>query len=215
MKKILFYLLAALAPLSAAAQQQKADDRSHNIFVFPEFKEAKVLQPFGRSTTTQANIFLKNGALCFMQDGKVMQAFTDRILGVEFDSVQYRKVDNTKMGRVIAQKGYNYLLCVTTIDMKKLKAETTGGDNMQFLDIPDAGAFFELDGGAFEFDKGYPLTHKYYFCVGGRVFVANETNFKKYVKPDMMKAFKRLMNDRFWSWGDPASLTQLFTYLKD
>lgn len=51
--------------------------------------------------------------------------------------------------------------------------------------------------------------------MGGVVFVANETNFRKHVKPEMMQAFKRLMNDRFWSWSDPASLSQLFTYIKD
>ena len=215
MRKIILVLFSSCLILPIAAQQQKADVRSHTIFAFPEFKEAKVLQPFGRFTKAKANKKKKNGALCFMQEDKVMQAYTRNVLGVEFDSIQYRKVDETKMGRVVAQKNHDYLLCVTTINMEKLKAETTGGDNMQFLDMPETGAFFEIDGGAFEFDKGYPLQNKYYFSVKGQVFPANETNFKKHVKPDMMKAFKRLMNDRYWSWNDPASLTQLFTYIKE
>ncbi len=200
---------------TAIAQQQVGDKRTHNIFIFPEFKEAKVLQPFGRFTKTKANIFLKASTLCFIQDGKIMEAYIKNVLGVEFDSVRYMKVNDTQMGRVVSEKGYNQLLCVTTINEKKLKDETVGGDNLPFLEITDAGAFLELDGQAFEFNKGFPLTDKYYFRIKGTVIPANESNFKKYVRPEMKNAFKRLMNDKFWSWKDPESLTQLFTYLPE
>ncbi len=216
MKKIICALLLTLAAIiPVAAQQQKGDPRSHSIFAFKDFQDAKILQPFGRYTTAKANILLKNSTLCFMKDGKVMEAFVQNVLGVQFDSIRYMKIDNKQMGRVVASKGYNYLLSVTTINEKKLRAETTGGDNMPFLDIPDAGAFFELDGQAFEFDKGYPLTTRYYFNIQGKVIPANESSFKAYVRPEMKSAFKRLMNDKFWSWNDAASLTQLFTYLPE
>lgn len=216
MKKILCVLLLTLtAFLPLAAQQQQGDPRSHSIFAFKDFKDAKIIQPFNRFTTAKANIFLKNSSLCFMKDDKIMEAFVQNVLGVKFDSIEYVKLDNNQMGRVLAQKGYNYLVAVTTINQKKLREETTGGDNMPFLEIPDAGAFFEIDGQAFEFDKGYPLTTRYYFKIMGKVVPAMESAFKPYVRPEMMSAFKRLMNDKFWSWNDPASLQQLFTYLPD
>lgn len=215
MKKLLCLMLLLLTVLPAAAQQQTGDQRTHQLFVFKDFQDAKILQPFGRSTTAKANIFYKNSALCFMQDGKVMQAYTNNVLGVDFDSVQYKKVDDTRMGRVVASKGYNFLLCVTAINMKKYKAETEGGDNLPFFEIPDAGAFFEIDGESFEYDKGYPLENKYFFSIQGQVIPANETQFKKFVRPEMKEAFKNLMNDRLWSWRDEASLRQLFQYLPD
>ncbi len=215
MRKLLCLLLLLAAAVPASAQQQTADKRSHQLFVFKEFKDAKVLQPFGRSTTAKANIFYKNGALCFMQDGKIMQAYTNNVLGVEFDSLQYKKVDDTCMGLVVASKGYNYLLRVTTIDMKQYKAETEGGDNLPFFEIPDIGAFVEIDGESFEYDKGYPLDDKYYFSIQGQIIPANETQFKKFVRPEMKEAFKNLMNDRLWSWRDESSLKQLFNYLPD
>ncbi len=215
MKRIIFSFLLVCMALTAAAQQQVGDKRTHNIFTFKEFKEAKVLQPFGRFVKTKANILLKASTLCFMQDGKVMEANLQNVRGVEFDSVTYMKVDEKQMGRLVSSKGYNYLLCVTTIDDDKLKAETVGGDNLPFLDIPDAGAFFEIDGHATEFDKGYPLQDKYYFSIRGKIIPANESQFKKFVRPEMKTAFKRLMNDKFWSWKDPESLTQLFTYLPE
>ena len=201
--------------LPSMAQQQKSDVRTHTIFAFPEFREAKVNQPFGRFIKVKANILLKHSTLCFMQDKTVLEAYVNNVLSVEFDSIKYMKVTENQMGKVLAQKGYNYLLCVTTIDMTKLKAETEGGDNMPFLDIPDMGFFFEVDGQAFESFKGYPLTDKYYFSIQGQIIPANETQFKKFVRPEMKSAFKRLMNDKFWSWGDPASLAQLFTYLPE
>ena len=211
----LLLLLTALCPM--AAQQQKTVQRSSIPLAFPEFMEAKVLQPFGRSVKARANIFLKNSALLFVQDGQVMQANIDRVLGVEFDSIKYMKVSSEQMGRVVAQKGYNYLLRVTTIDMDKYSAEVTGGENLPYLDLSDMGMFLEIDSDSqkWEEDYGYPLQNKYYFSIQGKIIPANESNFKKYVKPEMKKAFKRLMNDHYWSWTDEASLMQLFVYLEE
>ena len=217
MKKILsFILLFVSLSFSGFAQQQAIEKRTQEIFAFKEFKDAKVLQPFGRFTRAKANILLKNSTLCFMDGKTVKEAYVQNVLGVEFDSVKYMKLRNSnQMGLVVAQKGYNYLLCVTTIDDKKLKDETEGGTNLPFFEITDAGAFFEIDGQAFTFKQGYPLKDKYYFSIKGELIPANETAFKKYVRPEMKKAFKNLMADHFWSWNDAKSLTQLFTYLPD
>ncbi len=215
MKNVILFVLMLTAALPLAAQQQTGDPRTHSLFVFKDFKNAKVLQPFGRFTTAKANILLKNSTLCFMDGTKVKEAYVQNVLGVEFDSVKYMKVNENQMAKVVSSKGYNYLLCVTKINRDKLEAETHGGDNLPFFEITDVGAFYELDGQAFDFDKGYPLVSQYYFSIKGVVIPANETSFKKYVRPEMKEAFKNLMNDKFWSWKDPASLTQLFTYLPD
>lgn len=215
MKRLLFILFSLLLTMPAVAQQQKADKRTHTIFAFKDFQDGKVLQPFGRFTRAKVNILLKNSTLCFLDSGVVKEAYVNNVLGVQFDSVRYMKLNEKQMGRVVAQSGYNYLLCVTTINKKKLEAETEGGDNLPFLDIPDAGFFYEVDGQAFEFDKGYPLTDKYYFSIMGTVIPANESQFKKYVKPELKTAFRNLMYDHYFSWSDPASLTQLFTYIKE
>jgi len=199
----------------AIAQQQVEQLRSMTPFVYPEFRNAKVLQTFGRSVTAKVNIFLKNAALLFMDGDTVKQAYTKNIIGVEFDSVKYLKVDSV-MGEVLASRKYNHLVRVTTIDMERLKAETQGGDNLPFLEIGGnlTTNFFEIDGQMFA-EKGYPLKDKYYFLVKGVVVPANESKFKSHVRPEMRAAFKNLMNERFWSWNDAASLKQLMEYLPD
>ena len=67
--------------------------------------------------------------------------------------------------------------------------------------------------GAEQLDNhGYPLKQEYYFMLKGRVVEARERRIKKEVLPEMKEAFKNLMNDRWWSWKDPASLSKLFIY---
>ena len=78
------------------------------------------------------------------------------------------------MGRVVARQGYNYLLCVTTVNMNLLKEETYSSNSAGFfdLDIPSASGvnvntFFELDRDKRDSDVGYPLQNKYYFLAIG------------------------------------------------
>ena len=214
MKRLSIIIIMLAAVITGWGQQiQQSDLRSHNIFAFPSFQDVKVLQPFGRFVKAKGNILLKNGAFCFEQNGKIMQANTQNILGVDFDSIKYKKIDATLMGRVIAEQKYNYLLCATTINMKQLEEETMGGTNAPFLDIVDAGQLYEIDGNSFEYDKGYPLQKKYYFMVQGKIVPANETQIKKLVRPEMKTAFKHLMEDRSWSWKDEKSLAQILGYL--
>lgn len=217
MRNLLFTLMLLLLGVPSLAQQSKELRRSQSALLFPKFKEAKVLQPFGRFTKAKANILLKNGALCYLDGEKIMQAYTQNILGVEFDSVKYVKVDEEQMGRIVATKGYNHLLCVTKVDMPKYKAETEGGDNLPYLEIPDAGVFFEIDSDSQlrEYDKGIPLEDNYYFSIKGKIVPANESKIKKLIRPEMKKAFKNLMADRWWSWNDEESLKQLLPYLPE
>ena len=209
MKHYLLLLLLLLGLGTAQAQQLQEEQRSERQLVFADFRDAKVLQTFGRLVKAKANILYKNAALCYVdeKDGKVYQASNASIIGVVFDSIRYQKVDKVAMGRVVAERGANSLLCVTTIDMEKYK-EITGGST----DLP----FVSLDlGGEQQANKGYPLKHTYYFSLKGRIVPAREKTIKKEVKPDMKVAFKNLMEDRWWSWNDVPSLEQLFLYFPE
>ena len=220
MKSLRFTLLAWLAIAMlwpAAAQQQVETRRTKSVFANPEFVEAKVVQPFGRSVKAKANILLKNSTLCFMRGDTILEAYVANVLGVEFDSVRYMKVNDKQMARVVAQKDYNYLLCVTTINMSQVARECAGSENV-LSDIGDgqlAARFAEAMSTDYSMKNGFPLQDKYYFNIRGQIIPANQTAFKPFVKPEMKNAFKRLMNDKWWSWKDPASLAQLFTYIKE
>lgn len=221
MKYFLLSLLLFLSFSTSFAQQQQEDLRTERQLVFPEFRNARVLQSFNRSVTAKANILYKNAALCFIdpKDGKVRQASNASIIGVEFDSIRYQKVDKLAMGRVIAEQGRNRLLCVTTIDMEKYKEFTGGNTDLPFVSL-DLGValpetFIDLSGSEQQANKGYPLKNTYYFSLNGRIVPAKEKMIKKEVKADMKHAFKVLMEDRWWSWHDAPSLKKLFLYLPE
>ena len=220
MKSLRFTLLAWLAAAllwPAAAQQQVETRRTKSVFANPEFVEAKVLQPFGRSVKAKANMLLKNSTLCFMRGDTILEAYVANVLGVEFDSIHYMKVNDKQMARVVAEKDYCYLLCVTTINMSQVARECAGSENV-LSDIGDgqlAARFAEAMSTDYSMKNGFPLQDKYYFNIRGQIIPANQTAFKPFVKPEMKNAFKRLMNDKWWSWKDPASLAQLFTYIKE
>ena len=221
MKHYILLLLLLIGWGTAQAQQQQVEQRAARQLVFSDFKEAKVLQTFGRFVKARANILYKNAALCYIdeKDGKVYQARNASIGGVEFDSIRYQKVDKLAMGRIIAERGNNRLLCVTTIDMAKYKEITGGNTDLPFVSLEMGGLnrdmFLDMSGSEQQANKGYPLQNTYYFSLKGRIVAARERWVKKEVKDDMKLAFKNLMEDRWWSWNDAASLQQLLLYFPD
>lgn len=211
--KRLFFLISLFAyslfaPL--CAQQLQELRRSKLPVIYPEFKEARVNQPFGRHTTARVNFSLDDGALYFLDDDdKIRRAFVKNILSVEVDSTTYLKVDSI-FGEVIAMQDYNYLVRVTLVDKK-----IYGQENF------DVAAMMALGGGFFkesvlaleeEMEKGYPLKDIYYFVLRGKVVPARESAIKKCIAPEYKTAFKTLMGDRWWSWHDGQSLSKLLMY---
>lgn len=208
MKRIILLLFAlCFVCLGAMAQQLQQERRVKSLYLYPEFKEATVLQTFGRKLKAKANIFLEDGSLVYVdeKDGKTKRAYVDNILGVVFDdTVHYMKVDSV-MARVVAQKGYNYLLCNTHVDMKRLSDENETNQTLEMAGI--------INRAKRDDEQGYPLTDTYYFRIGTEVIKANESKFKHFVSKDQQQAFKVLMANRFWSWRDPESLKMLLDFL--
>lgn len=215
MKHILFVLFFALCPLGLLAQQAQVQKRSKTVLLYPEFQDARIQQTFGKYVKAKANIFLKDGSLVYIDEktGKVMRAYTKNIVGVYFnDTTHFMKVDSV-MALVVAQKGYNYLLRNTHVNMTLYKAETEGGTNMDYFDMPDFDIFLNLDTQKRDDEQGIPLSDTFYFNIKGRVIPANESVFKTYVEKEQMQAFKTLMANRFWSWRDENSLKMLLDFL--
>ena len=219
MKHLILIFSMLLMPLMGFAQQVQVEKRSQTALLYPTFQEAKILQTFGRSVKAKANIFLKDGSLVYLDEktNKVMRAYVKNIVGVEFgDTAKYMKVDSV-MARVVAQKGYNRLLCCTHVYMPLYREETTGGKGMDnfTVELPGSETFLNLDTQKRDDEGGIPLTDTYYFYINGFVIPANESSFKKFVGKDQMQAFKVLKENRFWSWNDPESLKMLLDFLPE
>ena len=219
MKRLFFIFTLLLLPLAAMAQQVQIEKRSQTPCLYPEFKEAKILQTFGRQIKAKANIFLKDGSLVYIDEktNKVMRAYVKNITGVVFDdTIRYMKVGSV-MARVVAQKGDNFLLCNTHVNMSLYREETSGGKGMDYfnVELPGSETFLTLDTQKRDDEGGIPLTDTYYFNIKGIIIPANESQFKKFIGKDQQQAFKVLKENRFWSWKDPESLKMLLDFLPE
>ncbi len=207
MKKIALILLALIS-IGASAQQNQEVRRNKTPFLFPEFRPAKVMQTFGRHIEVEkANIAINNGSFVYMQGDSVLTPSNNSILGVQFDTIDvYMRVDGMVMGRVLASENYNNLLCVTAVDRDLLTEETNRETAMAFLTMTESN-FIDYD--QFDRKEGYPLCDTYYFSIKGVVIPAIERIVKKNIAPDKKREFKKLMDDRWWSWHDAESLARL------
>lgn len=210
-------MLLVLTMFSMPAMAQLTEEvRSEGVFYFNKFKKAKVIQPFGRFVEVWANVFLKDASLCFLENDTVKKAYLDKVIAVEFDSVEFRTIDKRMLGEVIAIKNYNYLVRVRTVDMERYAQETDGSENGAFFEFDGIGRagseFIDLDSEIYR-KEGLPLKDKYYFIVKGRPVVASETYVRREISTWAMDRFKTLMNDRWWSWRDEESLIMLLELL--
>lgn len=216
MKQLLILTLLLILPHSVLGQQARKQERSATPFANAEFKRAKILQPFGKFVWADANIYLKDASLCFMENDTIKKAFVDKVVAVQFDSATYRKVEDGQMGLVVAEKNYNSLVRVRTIDMKQYTEEHDGTQNAAYLDFDGIGrmesTFIDLNNAPF-LEEGFPVKDKYYFIVKGKCVVANESHIEREVSKQHMDGFKKLMRDQWWSWRDEASLKMLLEFL--
>jgi len=222
MKVLFSFFLVLVSMLPAFGQQAQEDLRTDRQLVFPTFRQAKVLQTFGRFVTAKANVLYRDGALCFIDpaDGKVRKVANASVLGAVFDdSIRYERVEGATMGRVVAAQGVNKLLCVTTIDMDRYRELTSGSTDLPFVSLDSGGAlpdvFMDLSGTEQRANKGFPLKRTYYFSLRGKIVPAKERMVKKEVRDDMKLAFKNLMEDRWWSWQDEKSLQRLLMFFPE
>ena len=215
-KHLITFALLLLLPNLLFAQQSKKQERSSTPFANSEFKRAKILQPFGKFVWADANIYLKDASLCFMDGDTIKKAYVDKVIAVQFDSATYRKVEDGQMGLVVAEKNYNSLVRVRTIDMKQYTEEHDGTQNAAYFEFDGLGrmgnAFIDLNNAPF-LEEGYPVKDKYYFIVKGKCVVANESHIEREVSKKHMNDFKTLMRNRWWSWRDEESLKMLLEYL--
>lgn len=205
--------LLVMAFVPTTAQQSDRNLRHATALVYKEFQPARIDLKDRRFTRVEANVFLKNGRLVYLQKGKTLEANTDNIVSIRFaDSTLYLPVGR-QVARVLAERDTNAILCVTTIDQVRLRAETTGGENLPYFEIEELGVFVETDGSK-NASREYPIKHTFYIKHGADIFPANETAFRRHLNPELKEPFRLLMHEKYWSWQDAASLHLLLDYLR-
>lgn len=216
MKRLFLTSLLFIGITSSFAQQAKQNLRSKTIFECPNFQVGTIIQSFGATVKDTINIYLKDASLLFKRNGKIYQANTDKVIGVELDSVKYHKIGK-QMARIVAANSRAMLLRVTQIDLKQYKEETQGGEDLPFFEAGDGFAsnfFIELNQDKREEDLGVPIRYSFYFLIGMDVVPASASKIKKYVRADKKEAFKAINENRWWSWKNEENLKDILKLIE-
>lgn len=221
-KKMLLSLFApALFLVPVRAQQAQEEERVKIPFEFPAYREATVTMMFGSKKQVEGNIYLDGSKFYYLRNGKPIEADLFNIHRIQFGDTVYIPVD-TMAARIVAQKGDNMLVCLKTIDRRKMQGRNDApgsdkrGEGMAYfqLDMFSSMGFMELNN--MEEEKNarlFPLKREYYYFLNGQLVPAKEGNVMKRYDKAQRKSLRVITENRRWSWKDENSLVQLLEYL--
>lgn len=213
-----FLLLSSLS-FSAKAQQAQVEERTKIPFEYPSYRDATITMMFGSKKQVKGNIYLDGSKFYFLQDNQPIEANLYNINRIQFGDTLYMPVD-TVAARIVAQKGNNMLVCIKTIDVKKMKGRSDGddkrGEGMAYfqLDMLSNMGFMELNN--MEEEKKamtFPLKKEYYYFLNGQKVPAKEAPIMKRYDKAQRKSLRVITENRQWSWKDENSLKQLLEFL--
>lgn len=214
-------LISSIFP-ALYAQQAQEEELSKIPFEYPGYRDATVTMMFGSKKQVKGNIYLDGSKFYFLQGKKPIEADLYNINRIQIGDTTYMPVD-TMAARIVAQVGNKMLVCIKTIDKKKMKGRNDArgendrrGEGMAYfqLDMLSAMGFMELNNSEVEKKaKLFPLKKEYFYFLDGQKVPAKENPVMKRYDKAKRKSLRVITENRMWSWKDENSLKQLLEFL--
>lgn len=196
---------------SCSAMAQIPAGRSDITTMFPEFKQAYITLANGNTNRQkEANIFLKNSALVYKKDGKIMQAEMKLIKKVEIEGRTFVNCQN-QLAEIVAEEEGKQLVQICLIDREAMHSEYLNESRITNIEMNDLVSLTRLDPA--EDAMKYPLANTYYFIINSKPVLAHERSVRRVVKKDNMQMYESLTYPPF-KWNDKESLISLLKVLK-
>lgn len=218
-RQIIALGLVLLASLQVRAQQAQIDEWWPQPYEYPTFREAIVSMRFGSKKVVQGNIYLYGSKFYFINRGRAIEAALGNVRSITIGDSTYLPID-TIVARVVAQDSTKMLLCVHTIDTKRMKghlAASAGDDKnsegLPYVNIEGLGILEQNDTEEREKSKMFPLKREYYYMLDGQLIRAKEGTVMRRYSKEERKRLKQLTENRHWSWHDEQSLAALLLLL--
>ncbi len=214
MKNILLTILLSLTSFQLT-RAQILDGRTNDITVFHNFIPATILLESGKTNRQrEANIFLKNGALIYKSQGKVMQANMNVIKNVLFGKKLFVKIDD-RLAEIVDSCGDNKLALIRQINIDGLNTEILNNSTITSIDIT-ASEHIGITRTEVEPDQlAYPVDEIYYFIVNGKPILAHERDAKRAAGRKRQEAYERVISDRHFKWTQQESLMEVLKVLSE
>ncbi len=199
--------LAVAAALLVVALPLEAQNLVRRTTEFAMFKPAVIVLNNGSTLKKMANIFMRNGSLVYKRGNTTMQARTQAIARVEFDSATFVRID-TLLAEVVDTVGGNVLCRSRTIDMEAYQQMAYANRQITSVEISDFVNVSSVDLSAAE-DILYPVRTVYYMTIGGKTVRVHERTLWPLVPKEKRRLYRTLLSLPDFSWSDTGWLKRL------
>ncbi len=205
-----FILLTMLFFTSAIAQK-----KTLYATRYKEFRPSVVTFADGhQSRQSLTNVFLKNGALLFLQGEVTMEANMDNIVAVDFPGDRNFVAINKQLAYLVDSVGMNAVYCIELFDQDAYERNIRNNINITNLELGEQVSTTSVDLNN-EDDFQLPVFHHYYFLYDGEYIRVHERELFRRLPKEKRTLMKRIMAVPGFSWQNEGSLVQLLKAITD
>ena len=208
----LFVLLLFLA---MAVTEGMAQKKTLYATRYKEWRPSVVTFADGhQSRQSLTNVFLKNGALLYLQGEYTMEANMDNIVAVDFPGDRKFVAINKQLAYMVDSVGKNAVYCVELFDQDTYERNLRNNIVISNLDLGDQISTSTIDLNN-EDDYQLPVFRHFYFLYEGEFIRVHERELFRKLPKEKRTLMKRIMAVPDFSWQHEESLVMLLKAITD
>ena len=211
LNRIFALLLIVMLSVSSGYAQEKTLYATR----YKEFRPSVVTFADGhQSRQSLTNIFLKNGALLFLQGEYTMEANMDNIVAVDFpDDRKFVAIDK-QLAYLVDSVGKNAVYCVELFDQDTYERNIRNNINYSNIELGDQLSTTTIDLNN-ESDYQLPVFRHFYLLYEGEYIRVHERELFRKLPKEKRTMMKRIMAVPGFSWQHEDSLVMLLKAITD
>ena len=211
MNKIFAVLLFVMMAFTDASAQKKTLYATR----YKEWRPSVITFADGhQSRQSLTNVFLKNGALLFLQGENTMEANMDNIVAVDFPGDRKFVAINKQLAFLVDSVGKNAVYCVELFDQDAYERNIRNNINYTNIQLGDQLSTTTTDLNN-EGDYQLPVFRHFYFFYEGEYIRVHERELFRKLPKEKRTMMKRIMAVPGFSWQHEDSLVQLLKAITD
>ena len=211
MNRIIALLLFSMMVFTESMAQQKTLYATR----YKEFRPSVITFADGhQSRQSLTNVFLKNGALLYLQGEYTMEANMDNIVAVDFpDDRKFVTIDK-QLAYLVDSVGKNAVYCVELFDQESYERNIRNNINYSNIELGDQLSTTTIDLN-YENDYQLPIFRHFYLLYDGEFIRVHERELLRKLPKEKRTMMKRIMAVPGFSWQHEESLVMLLKAITD
>jgi len=208
-------IIALLFLLTAVFSECLAQKKTLYATRYKEWRPSVITFADGhQSRQSFTNVFLKNGALLFLQGELSMEANMDNIVAVDFPGDRKFVAINNQLAFMVDSVGKNAVYCVELFDQDAYERNIRNNVNYSSIQLGDQLSTTTIDLNN-EDDYQLPIFRHYYFFYDGEYIRVHERELLRKLPKEKRTLMKRIMAVPGFSWQHEDSLVMLLKAITD